>query len=262
MLNEINKDYFDSVKKSILDYILKDDNEMRRLGIQQVLNRPIDWGDDYYKGIEPNEEWKHNVMMARMLMSENLSICSRATLSLMHLWQDYQDNLFVQLPSPREKAITLENFTENQESQMKKVKALLTGDWNKSAIDILREELENLDKDQTKTFFESIATLMSNQVRDLIKKSVMAYVEFFRRFSKANDEYPTPNEIMTREFDPDTPLEDNFIILTLDINNANQIHFTNPLNEVKETLLKQIEEIVKQSECLPRAEYSIARGDK
>lgn len=38
MLNEINKDYFDSVRKSILDYILKDENEMRRLGIQQVLN--------------------------------------------------------------------------------------------------------------------------------------------------------------------------------------------------------------------------------
>lgn len=86
MLNEINKDYFDSVKKSILDYILKDENEMRRLGIQQVLNRPIDWGDDFYKGIEPNEEWKHNVMMARMLMSENLSICSHATLQLMRLW--------------------------------------------------------------------------------------------------------------------------------------------------------------------------------
>lgn len=33
MLNEINKDYFDSVRKSILDYILKDGNEMRRLGI-------------------------------------------------------------------------------------------------------------------------------------------------------------------------------------------------------------------------------------
>jgi dynein heavy chain len=34
MLNEINKDYFDSVRKSILDYILKDENEMKRLGIQ------------------------------------------------------------------------------------------------------------------------------------------------------------------------------------------------------------------------------------
>lgn len=76
MLNEINKDYFDSVRKSILDYILRDENEMKRLGIQQVLNEPVIWGDDFYKGIEPNEEWKHNVMMARMLMSENLCICS------------------------------------------------------------------------------------------------------------------------------------------------------------------------------------------
>jgi dynein heavy chain, axonemal len=33
MLNEINKDYFDSVRKSILDYILKNESEMRRLGI-------------------------------------------------------------------------------------------------------------------------------------------------------------------------------------------------------------------------------------
>lgn len=147
MLNEINKDYFDSVKKSILDYILKDLNEMRRLGIQQVLNRPIDWGDDYYKGIEPNEEWKHNVMMARMLMSENLSICSHATLQLMRLWQDYENHLFVTLPEAREKPVQLQQFTDTQDSQMQKVKNLLSSDWNKAAVDILREELENLDKD-------------------------------------------------------------------------------------------------------------------
>jgi hypothetical protein len=37
---------------------------------------------------------------------------------------------------------------------MSKVKGMLSSDWNKSAVDILREELENLDKDQTKAFFE------------------------------------------------------------------------------------------------------------
>lgn len=221
MLNEINKDYFDSVKKSILDYILKDDNEMRRLGIQQVLDRPIDWGDDYYKGIEPNEEWKHNVMMARMLMSENLCICSHATLQLMQLWQDFENNLFISLPQPRDKAVILAQFIETQDSQMAKVKNLLSSEWNKSAVDILREELENLDKDQTATFFESVATLMANQVRQLIQKSVTAYVEFFRRFRKANDIYPTPVEIMGREFDPDTEFEDNFLILKLAVNNTN-----------------------------------------
>lgn len=169
MLNEINKDYFDSVRKSILDYILKNEGEMKRLGIQQVLNQPIDWGDDYYKGIEPNEEWKHNVMMARMLMSENLCICSQATLELMKLWQDYKGYPFVDLPEPGEEPMAMRDFLPRQEAQMNKVKGLLSSDWNKSAVDILREELENLDKDQTKTFFESVSTLMANQVRELVE---------------------------------------------------------------------------------------------
>ena len=34
MLYEMNELYIESVKKSILDYILKDEAEMRRLGIQ------------------------------------------------------------------------------------------------------------------------------------------------------------------------------------------------------------------------------------
>jgi hypothetical protein len=34
MLYEMNEAYYESVKKSILDYILKDENEMKRLGIQ------------------------------------------------------------------------------------------------------------------------------------------------------------------------------------------------------------------------------------
>lgn len=128
MLNEINKDYFDSVRKSIMDYILKDENEMRRLGIQQVLNQPITWGDDYYKGIEPNEEWKHNVMMARMLMSENLCICSQATLELMRIWRekDYYQTYLVSLPTREEKPVPLAQFTQNQGNQIDKVASLLS----------------------------------------------------------------------------------------------------------------------------------------
>jgi 16S rRNA G966 N2-methylase RsmD len=145
---------------------------------------------------------------------------------------------------------------------MKRVKHLLSTDWNKAAVDILREELENLDKDQTATFFDSVATLMANQVRELITKSVNAYVDFFRRFRKPNNEYPTPKEIMTREFDPDTPLEDNFIILTLNVNNTNQIVFTDPIIEVRDQLMNLVNEIIKQSEYLPRPENTIARSDK
>jgi dynein heavy chain len=89
---------------------------MRRLGIQQVLGQPITWGDDFYKGIEPNEEWKHNVMMARMLMSENLCICSQATLELMRIWRekDYYQNYLVKLPTSEEKPVPLAAFMAKQ----------------------------------------------------------------------------------------------------------------------------------------------------
>ena len=86
------------------------------------MNCPIDWGDNFYKGIEPNEEWKHNVMMARMMMSENLCICSNATLELMRLWEEYENLLFLKLPAPREEAVSLFSFIETQEKQMNKVK--------------------------------------------------------------------------------------------------------------------------------------------
>lgn len=194
MLNEINKDYFDSVRKSILDYILKDDNEMKRLGIQQVLNQPITWGDDFYRGIEPNEEWKHNVMMARMLMSENLCICSQATLELMRIWYDekYHQTLLVDLLLPQDNPISLEKFQNRQQVQIERVRNMLNSTWLNTATNILRNELENLDKDQTATFYDSVAALMSNQVRDLATKSINEYVDFFRRFKRNDGKYPTP----------------------------------------------------------------------
>jgi hypothetical protein len=102
---------------------------------------------------------------------------------------------------------------------MSKIKGLLSSDWNKSAVDILREELENLDKDQAKNFFESVATLMSNQVRELVEQSVNAYVKFIQTFKKGS--YPKPDEIIEREYDADSPFEDNFILLKLIIDEKN-----------------------------------------
>jgi len=168
-------------------------------------------------------------MMARMLMSENLCICSQATLELMKLWQDYKGYLFVNLPVARDEPMPLVDFLSNQDAQMSKVKGLLSSDWNKSAVDILREELENLDKDQTKTFFESAATLMANQVRELIEQSVKAYVEFIQRYKFP--QYPKPDDIIQREYDEDTPFEDNFISLKLSIDGT-KIVFSDQLDTV------------------------------
>lgn len=65
MLNEINRDYYESVKKSILDYVLKDEDERKRVGIMTTFEEVIDYGERLYGGIEADDEWKERVDWAR-----------------------------------------------------------------------------------------------------------------------------------------------------------------------------------------------------
>lgn len=61
-----------------------------------------------------------------------------------------------------------------------------------------------------------------------------AYVEFFRRFKK--DKYPRPQEVIKREYDPDSEFEDNFLILTLERSTGEgngRIEFSDGLYHVK-----------------------------
>ena len=116
-------------------------------------------------------------MMARMLMSDNLCICSPATLGLQALWADYEDMLLVDLPEKYEN-LSIEEFIERQETRMNQVHKLLASEWIQSAISIIQEETKQIIREQVPTFFEATSTLMSNQLRQLITDSVKAYVAF------------------------------------------------------------------------------------
>lgn len=48
MLNEVNKYYYDSIRKSILDYVLKDEEEKLRIGIMEVFKGVKDYGERIY----------------------------------------------------------------------------------------------------------------------------------------------------------------------------------------------------------------------
>jgi hypothetical protein len=52
-------------------------------------------------------------------------------------------------------------------------------------------------------------------VRELIEQSLNKYVDFIQRFKFPT--YPKPDEIIKREYDADSPYEDNFIAIKLDI---------------------------------------------
>lgn len=45
MLDNINRDYYDSVRKAILDYVLKDNSERLRVGIMATFDEVVDYGE-------------------------------------------------------------------------------------------------------------------------------------------------------------------------------------------------------------------------
>jgi dynein heavy chain len=86
MLSEINKNYYESVKKSIVDYVLKDEDERLRIGIIEVIDELDEFGTAIYGGIEPSDEWKDHVNESREKIASTLVVNSKATLSIMRSW--------------------------------------------------------------------------------------------------------------------------------------------------------------------------------
>ena len=69
MLSEINNDYYVSVKKSIVDYVLRDEEERMRIGIIEIIDELAVYGSAIYNGIEPDDDWKSAVNDSREKIS-------------------------------------------------------------------------------------------------------------------------------------------------------------------------------------------------
>ena len=99
---------------------------------------------------------------------------------------------------------------------------------------------------------------MSNQVRELTTKSINEYVDFFKRFKRDDGKYPTPQEIVNRNYEPDAHFEHTFLTLKLEIgigkDKEKEIKFEKPLPEVKDKLVEIIDMMVDRINNIPRAD--------
>jgi hypothetical protein len=53
LMSEVNNDYYKAYKKSVLDYILKDKEEMVRTGVSIIFKPAADWGRPLKRKICP-----------------------------------------------------------------------------------------------------------------------------------------------------------------------------------------------------------------
>ena len=108
MLNEINRDYYENMKKSILNYVLKDDEEKQRVGIMEIIDEVLDYGEGVYKGVEPTQEWKESVSSYKEFIHNNLVINCKATMQIMNQWHSkYNKMTMIVLPKKKDHPMSI-----------------------------------------------------------------------------------------------------------------------------------------------------------
>ena len=255
MLNEINKDYYRAGRKCIFDYVLKDTDQKKRLGIERNPQPPVEYGEQVFGGIEPSEEWQTNVMMARMLMSDNLCTCNPATLGLRIRWTEFENMLLVYIPARYEISL-IDDFIEKQDNRMGNVYNSLVNDWTQSAHSIIIEEAKGMDKEQAAMFFEATSTLMSIQLRQLITDSICKYGEFFRSFEQLL--LPMPEEMIENV---PKKWSNAFLKLRMVAQEGRIVFSDNPETIISE-LKKVIYKIAEKSEKILRPDQTLSENPR
>jgi hypothetical protein len=191
---EVEADYVNSQKTSILDYILINQSERKRLRVavapqfnepQRVVRAPMPWSESKAES-------------ARVLES-TLFVPSPISLGLLGVWRDnFHEVRFIDTgklsanaPSP------LTAIASAIETDARLARVILEETWLGEAAAVILDNTEEWSAllgdgtsivgfTQLEHLFQSIATLMSNELRDSVSESLDDLRQLFSRYDAGN----------------------------------------------------------------------------
>jgi len=180
MVGEMAMQYTHSVKKSIVDYLLRSPAEQERLQIANMpANNRVKFGDNLH---DVPRAWHDAVLSAHSEMVQNLFVANEFTLRVHTLWQDYHRMLLLQLnPDELFLPIELERFKQVQAEHSDKVKNALRNQWFSSLVAIFSEPTLNYlpcTPDLFGSFFKSMAALTAKELRQLVQDTLEELIRF------------------------------------------------------------------------------------
>ncbi|XP_069920753.1 dynein axonemal heavy chain 3 isoform X2 [Oryctolagus cuniculus] len=252
LVDEKENDYYGSLMKSIVDYILMDPMERKRLFInsvprmfpQRVIRAPVPWHSAYRNAKKWNEEHLHTV--------------NPMMLSLKDLWfTEFQDLRFVRtaellagkLPlQPDEYWIAIQNHCQE-------ARQILLNKWIPACAQLFISQKKQWahfapksDYDSSRNieeYFASVASFMSLQLRELVIKSLEDLVSFFMIHKDGND-FSEPYQEM-EFFIP------QLIMIKLEVSEPNII-FNPSFDDCWELIHNSFLEIIDNSNGIPKVE--------
>ncbi|XP_068100920.1 dynein axonemal heavy chain 3 [Hyperolius riggenbachi] len=252
---EIEYDYFTSLRKSIVDYILKDPEERNRLFIAniprsfplRVIRAPVPWHASYSETHQWNED--------------HLFTVNPMMLELQRLWMTQFGNLrFVRTDEMLSGHLPLlpAEFEELIQKHCLEARAILRNKWIPTCASLFVSEKDkwihlvpqNEDDStaQVQEFFASVSSLMSLQLREMVINSLQDLLSFFSIHKDGNDFGDTYDDL--KFFTP------QILIIKLRVEEP-KIAFDPVLEECWNLVKYCFQEIIKSAEGLPKVEVEL-----
>ncbi|XP_042545793.1 dynein axonemal heavy chain 3 [Dipodomys spectabilis] len=252
LVKEKEHDYYYSLMKSIVDYILMDPMEKQRLFIEslprvfplRVIRAPVPWHTVYQNAKKWNEEHLHTV--------------NPMMLQLKELWfSDFKDLRFVRTAEILEGKLPLQpkEYWDVIQKHCMEARQILLNSWIPTCAQLFISQKKNWvhfapknDYDSSRNieeYFASVGSFMSLQLRELVIKSLEDLVSFFMIHKNGND-FKEPYEEM-EFFIP------QLIMINLEVQEPS-IVFNPPFDDCWQLIRNSFLEIIKNSDGIPKVE--------
>uniref|UniRef100_A0A5F8GIC4 Dynein axonemal heavy chain 12 n=1 Tax=Monodelphis domestica TaxID=13616 RepID=A0A5F8GIC4_MONDO len=164
---------------------------MKRYMVRSVLVRPpVSWLEDEGgplpvspEGLDYSQPWHDSYIQARNQIAENLHILHPTLRTLLDLgYSTFANILLLDLTGFRAKGpMDCESLRNDVSIGARKTEEKLMNTWYPKVINIFtkKEVLEDIKPEKLESFYNCVSTLMSNQLRDLLKRTVEGFVSLF-----------------------------------------------------------------------------------
>ncbi|CAH1793734.1 unnamed protein product, partial [Owenia fusiformis] len=252
---EVNSDYELSLRKSIVDYILKDPSEKERLHIdwtpkpspQRVIRAPVPWSESYKQAKEYDNTHLFTTNQL-MLELQNIWFDQFSHLRLVNL-QELLDAELPLLPSEFESLVTKQCWNAHDILEKKWIPTCAKMFLDKPELwQPLVPPGDNDPTDLVQELFSCVAALMSIQLRSMVINTLADFLTFFQIHEAGND--------FGTEFSELQYVMKQVMIVKLRVEEP-KIIFEPPFRECRDIILRCFSVIIQCGEGIPRVECEL-----
>uniref|UniRef100_G1PAG5 Dynein axonemal heavy chain 12 n=1 Tax=Myotis lucifugus TaxID=59463 RepID=G1PAG5_MYOLU len=178
LISEVSSDFEKSTKRYLVKSVL--------------MKPPVNWLEDdggplpeFPVGLDYSNPWHCSYVQARNQILSNLHIVHPIMKMLLDLgYKTFANTLLLDLTGIRNRAkgpIDCESLKNDLSIQARKAEEKIMNTWYTKVINLFtkKEALEGIKPEKLDSFYNCVSTLMSNQIKDLLKRTIEGFVKLF-----------------------------------------------------------------------------------